>query len=228
MAAPAPRNVLSFDISPRNRPLRLLCFGAHSDDLEIGCGGTVMEWLALYRQVEVTWVVLSAPPARATEARRSAAAFLRGAQRRTIVLHAFRDGHFPAHFAELKAVFAELASSSAPDVVLAHTLDDRHQDHRLVAELAWQSFRDHLILEYEIPKYEGDLGRPNFFVPLSASRARRKVDYLMRHFPSQLTKGWFRPETFRAAMHPRGIECRSPSGSAEAFFARKIVCGGRA
>jgi len=218
--------VLNVDLAPGNRPLRLLCIGAHSDDLEIGCGGTVLEWLARNAQVEVTWVVLSAPPARAAEARRSAAAFLRRAQRRTIVLHAFRDGHFPAHFAELKAVFAGLASASAPDVVLAHTLDDRHQDHRLVSELAWQSFRDHLILEYEIPKYEGDLGRPNFFVPLSASAARRKVDNLMRHFPSQRAKSWFRPETFRAAMHLRGIECRSPSGSAEAFVARKIVCGG--
>ena len=220
--------VLSLDLDPGNRPLRLMCIGAHSDDLEIGCSGTVMQWLARCAQVDVTWVVLSAPPERAPEARRSAAAVLRRAHRRTIMLHAFPDGHFPARFAELKAVFAALASAAALDVVFAHTLDDRHQDHRLVGELAWQTFRDHLILEYEIPKYEGDLGRPNLYVPLSASTARRKVATLMRCFPSQRAKSWFRPETFSATMHLRGLECRAASGSAEAFVARKLVLRGAA
>lgn len=219
--------MLTLDVNPRNGPLRLLCIGAHCDDLEIGCGGTLIEWLARYRQVEIDWVVLSAPGVRAGEARRSAAALLRRARRRTVSLHAFRDGHFPAHFAELKAVFAGLAAGPAPDVVFAHALEDRHQDHRLVAELTWQAFRDHLILEYEIPKYEGDLGRPNFYVPLAAATARRKVGHLMRHFASQRTKSWFRPETFAAAMHLRGLECRAPGGSAEAFVARKLVARGR-
>lgn len=218
--------MLTLDINPQKRPLRLLCLGAHCDDLEIGCGGTVLEWLARYPQVEVTWVVFSAPAGRAAEARRSAAAFLRRAARRTVVLHAIRDGHFPAHFGELKALFAGLAAGPAPDVVFAHALEDRHQDHRLVAELAWQTFRDHLVLEYEIPKYEGDLGKPNFHVPLAASTARRKIANLLRYFPSQHSKDWFRPETFSATMHLRGLECRAPSGSAESFVARKLVCRG--
>ncbi len=220
--------MLGFDVNPGHRPLRLLCIGAHSDDLEIGCGGTLIDWLARYRQVDVTWVVLSAAGARAAEARRSASALLRRAARKSIALHDFRDGHFPAHFGEIKALFAALGSMPAPDVVFAHALEDRHQDHRLVAELAWQTFRDHLILEYEIPKYEGDLGRPNFFVPLSAATARRKLAHLARHFPSQHAKSWFRPETFSATMHLRGLECRAPDGSAEAFVARKLVFRGGA
>jgi len=216
--------MLGFDVNPGNRTLRLLCIGAHSDDLEIGCGGTLIDWLAQYQQVDVTWVVLSASAGRATEARRSALAILRRAARKSIMLHNVRDGHFPAHFGELKALFAELGSTQAPDVVFAHALEDRHQDHRLVSELAWQTFRDHLILEYEIPKYEGDLGKPNFFVPLSGATARRKLAHLSRHFPSQHAKIWFRPETFSAAMHLRGLECRAPDGYAEAFVARKLVC----
>lgn len=220
--------MLSFDVDPGNRPLRLLCIGAHSDDLEIGCGGTLIDWLGRYRQVDVTWVVLSAASGRAAEARRSASAILRRAASKSIVLHDVPDGHFPAHFGELKALFAGLGSTQAPDVVFTHVLEDRHQDHRLVAELAWQTFRDHLVLEYEIPKYEGDLGKPNFFVPLSAATARRKLAHLARHFPSQHAKGWYRPGTFSATMHLRGLECRAPDGCAEAFVARKLVCGGRA
>ena len=218
--------MLSLDIAPRGRPLRLLCIGAHCDDLEIGCGGTVLDWLARYPQVEVSWVVMSAPGERAVEARRSAAAFLRRASSRSVVLHGFRDGHFPAHFVEMKAVFSELGASQSPDVVLTHRLEDRHQDHRLVAELAWQTFRDHLILEFEIPKYEGDLGNPNLYVPLTPSAARRKVANLMRLFPTQRSKDWFRPATFEATMRLRGLECRAPSGFAEAFHARKLVFGG--
>jgi LmbE family N-acetylglucosaminyl deacetylase len=217
--------VLRLDIDPRDRPLRLLCIGAHCDDIEIGCGGTVLQWLAEYPQVEASWVVMSAPGDRAAEARRSAAAFLRRAARRNLVLHAFRDGYFPAQYAALKETFAALAASTSPDVVLTHSLEDRHQDHRLVAELAWQTFRSHLVLEFEIPKYDGDLGRPNLFVPLSASNANRKITHLLRHYPSQRSKDWYRAETFAASMHLRGIECRAPSGSAEAFLARKLTCG---
>jgi len=218
--------MLSLDIAPRGRPLRLLCIGAHCDDLEIGCGGTVLDWLARHSDAEVTWAVMSASGTRAVEARRSAAAFLRKAARRTVALHDFPDGHFPARFSELKAAFAALARAGSPDVVLTHRLEDRHQDHRLVAELAWQTFRDHLILEFEIPKYEGDLGNPNLYVPLTPSVARRKVVNLMRLFPTQRSKDWFRPETFEATMHLRGLECRAPSGFAEAFHARKLVFGG--
>ncbi|MCO5101781.1 MAG: PIG-L family deacetylase [Burkholderiaceae bacterium] len=204
------------------RPLRLLCIGAHCDDIEIGCGGTLLEWLGR-RPLEVDWVVLSAHAERAAEARRSAAALLRRASRKSIALHPFRDGHFPAQFEALKGVFADLGSVHSPDLVLTHTLDDRHQDHRLAAELAWQTFRRQPILEFEIAKYEGDLGKPNVFVPLAATTARRKIDHLLRFFPSQHAKDWFRAETFAALMHLRAIECRADGGSAEAFVARKLV-----
>ena len=215
--------MLTLDVFPPGRPPRLLCIGAHCDDLEIGCGGTLIDWLAQRPDTEVTWAVMSATGERAAEARRSAAAFLRGAASRSLVLHDFPDGRFPARFEALKAAFASLAAAVSPDLVLTHRLEDRHQDHRLVAELTWQAFRDHLILEYEIPKYEGDLGQPNFYMPLSRAAARRKVSSLMRLFPSQRSKDWFRPETFEAVMHLRGMECRSPSGAAEAFQARKLV-----
>jgi len=215
--------MLTLDVFPRDRPLRLLCIGAHCDDLEIGCGGTVLDWLAQCPGTQVTWAVMSASGERAAEARRSASAFLRGAGSRSLVLHDFPDGRFPARFEEMKAAFASLAAAGSPDVILTHRLEDLHQDHRLVAELTWQAFRDHLILEYEIPKYEGDLGRPNFYMPLSKAAARRKVANLMRLFPTQRARDWFRPETFEAVMHLRGLECRAPSGAAEAFQARKLV-----
>jgi len=215
------------DIHPcsPDRPLRLLCIGAHCDDIEIGCGGTLLEWLGWYPRVEVDWVVLSAPTERAKEARRSAAAMLRRATRKSVTLHSFRDGRFPIQFEALKGVFADLGTTHAPDVVLTHMLEDRHQDHRLVAELAWQTFRNHPVFEFEIPKYEGDLGRPNLYVPLAATTAKRKIEHLMRFFPSQRTKDWFREETFAALMHLRAIECRAPGGSAESFIARKLVLG---
>lgn len=203
--------------------LHLLCLGAHSDDLEIGCAGTVLRWLAEVPALHVTWVVLSAPGERAAEARRSAKALLRGAASVDLVLGDFSDAHFPAEFARLKAFFAEVARRSTPDVVLTHRLEDRHQDHRQVAELTWQTWRDALVLEYEIPKYEGDLGQPNVYVPLPEKLARRKVEHLMKHFGSQRSKGWFSEATFRGLMALRGIECRAPSGMAEALHARKMV-----
>jgi len=211
---------------PGDRALRLLCIGAHSDDLEIGCGGTVATWLEAWASVDVTWVVLSAVGDRATEACRSARALLRRAASVRLELGQFRDGFLPAQYVDVKQHFEFLKQQVNPDVILTHWLGDRHQDHRLVAEMAWQTFRDHLILEFEIPKYEGDLGNPNLYVPLSAAVARRKVANLMRLFPTQRSKDWFRPETFDAAMHLRGLECRAPSGFAEAFHARKLVFGG--
>lgn len=215
--------MLKLDLDAHDRPLRVLCLGAHSDDLEIGCGGIILEWLARYAQVEVTWVVLSAIGPRADEARRSATALLRTASRKTLVLRNFKDGYLPAQFEAAKALFEELKASEAPDVILTHRLEDRHQDHRQVAELTWQTWRDHLILEYEIPKYEGDLGQPNLFVPLSARIAQRKVAHLMRHFGSQRSRSWFDPKTFLGLMQLRGIECRASSGYAEALHVRKAV-----
>lgn len=215
--------MLKLGFGSPSQPLRLLCIGAHSDDIEIGCGGTILEWLSTYPHVEITWVVLCAPSARATEARDSANTLLREAKQVNLVLGDFRDGYLPAQFAEVKTRFDELKVGENPDVILTHYLQDRHQDHRLVAELTWQTFRDHLIFEYEIPKYEGDLGQPNLFVPLSASVGESKVRHLMGHFGSQRSKTWFRPETFLGLMRLRGIECRADSGYAEAFHVRKAV-----
>lgn len=215
--------MLKLGFGSPGQPLRLLCIGAHSDDIEIGCGGTILEWLSTYPHVEVTWVVLCASGARATEARDSANALLREAKRVNIVLCDFRDGYLPVQFTEVKTRFEELKVSENPDVIFTHCLHDRHQDHRLAAELTWQTFRDHLIFEYEIPKYEGDLGQPNLFVPLSTSVGKGKVEHLIGHFGSQRSKTWFRPETFSGLMRLRGIECRANSGYAEAFHVRKAV-----
>jgi LmbE family N-acetylglucosaminyl deacetylase len=205
------------------RPLRLLCIGAHSDDLEIGCGGTVLTWLASKPAVEVTWVVLCAEGARAAEARDSARALLRRTAAHEVFIGDFRDGFLPAQYADVKSFFEDLKGKVDPDVVLTHWLQDRHQDHRLAAELTWNTWRNHLVLEYEIAKYEGDLGLPNAYVPISASLARRKVTHLGRHFSSQRSKDWFVADNFLALMRIRGMECRAASGFAEAFHVRKFV-----
>ena len=204
-------------------PLKLLCLGAHSDDIEIGGAGSVLRWLAEQPQVEVTWVVLSATGERGREARRSAQALLRGAARREIVLGDFRDAHFPAEFERLKAFFGDLGRRTRPDVVLTHRLEDRHQDHRLVAELSWQTWRNQLMFEYEIPKYEGDLGQPNAYMPLPSAIAGRKLRHLLKYFGSQRSKDWFSAATFQGLMALRGIECRAESGLAEGLYLRKAV-----
>lgn len=215
--------MISLTLGNAGEALRILCLGAHSDDLEIGCGGTVLEWLGRYRNVEITWVVMSAIGARRAEALRSATALLRRAARKQVMLHEFKDGYLPTQFAEAKRVFEDLKARVAPDVILTHRLEDRHQDHRQVAELTWQTWRDHLIVEYEIPKYEGDLGQPNLFVPLSARIATQKVNHLMRHFGTQKSRRWFSPATFTSLMQLRGIECRAASGFAEAHHVRKAL-----
>jgi LmbE family N-acetylglucosaminyl deacetylase len=203
--------------------LRLLCIGAHSDDLEIGCGGTVMTWLASTRGIEVTWVVLSAEGARASEARRSARALLTRAVAPKVVIATFRDGYLPGQYIDVKSFFEDLKKVVNPDVVLTHWLQDRHQDHRMAADLTWNTWRNHLVLEYEIPKYEGDLAPPNAYVPVPASIARRKVSHLRRYFSSQQRKDWFVTDNFLGLMRLRGMESRSASGFAEAFHARKLV-----
>jgi LmbE family N-acetylglucosaminyl deacetylase len=212
---------LKFDLP--DRPLRLLCIGAHSDDLEIGCGGTVLKWLDAHKDLAISWVVASAPGQREAEARSSADELLKGAARLDLVLRDFRDGFLPAQFADAKLLFEDLKTGEHPDIVLTHRLEDRHQDHRLIAELTWQTFRNHFILEYEVPKYEGDLGQPNFFVPLSLSVCERKVTHLMRYFSSQRSKAWFTEDTFTALMRLRGIESNAPEKFAEAFYCRKLV-----
>lgn len=203
--------------------LRVLCLGAHSDDIEIGCAGTLLRWLEAYERVDVAWVVLSSEEPRGEEARKSARALLKGAASVDVVLGDFEDAHLPADFRRAKAFLGGLRRRTDVDVVLTHSLDDRHQDHRLIAELTWQSWRDHLIFEYEIPKYEGDLGRPNLFVPLTQAIAERKVTHLLEQFGSQRSKDWFNEDTFKGLMRIRGLECRADSGYAEAFHVRKAT-----
>ncbi len=207
----------------RGQPFRLLCIGAHSDDLEIGCAGTVLTWLASMPAVEVTWVVLSAEGIRSSEANRSARALLARAARRKVFIANFRDCFLQSQYTDVKDYFEHLKKEVDPDVVMTHWLQDRHQDHRLTAELTWNTWRNHLVLEYEIPKYEGDLANPNVYVPISTSLARRKVSHLNRCFSSQRGKEWFTGDTFLGLMRLRGLESRSQSGFAEAFHARKLV-----
>jgi LmbE family N-acetylglucosaminyl deacetylase len=215
--------MLPLTLGPDRARLRVLCLGAHSDDIEIGCAGTLLRWMDDYEHVEVTWAVLSTGELRGDEARRSASALLQGAASSDVVLGDFEDAHMPAEFRRAKAFLGELRGRAEVDVVLTHALDDRHQDHRLIAELTWQCWRDHLILGYEIPKYEGDLGRPNLFVPLTKAIAERKVAHLLEHFGSQRSRDWFSEDTFRGLMRIRGLECRAGSGYAEAFHVRKAV-----
>jgi LmbE family N-acetylglucosaminyl deacetylase len=205
-------------------PLRtILCLGAHADDIEIGCGGTLLKLLAEQEQVSVHWIVFSGSAARAAEARRSADEFLRDAAAADVQILAFRDSFFPCAGAEIKEVFAQLAGSLSPDLIFTHRREDLHQDHRTLAELTWCAFRDHWVLEYEILKYEGDLGSPNVYVPLDAEVAQRKIGTLSAAFPSQREKPWFSPETFSSLLRIRGLECNSPSKFAEAFYCRKLI-----
>ncbi len=204
-------------------PLRILCLGAHSDDIEIGCGGTLLH-LIESRSVAVDWVVFSGNAVRAKEARASARGLLRGARSR-IEMKRFRDGFFPTQTARIKAEFERLKRRPSPDLVFCPWRGDAHQDHRLLGELAWNTFRDHVILEYEIPKYDGDWSSPNLYVPLAEKHGRGKIEHLMRAFPSQTRNRWFTEETFRAVLRLRGIECNSESGQAEGFYCRKTTFG---
>jgi LmbE family N-acetylglucosaminyl deacetylase len=205
---------------------RVLCLGAHSDDIEIGCGGTVLSLIESSKEIEFYWMVMSSNPERAKEAERSARAFLRPAGGKTVVVKSFRDGFLPYIGPAVKESFEELKKLFSPDAIFTHYRNDLHQDHRLVSELTWNTFRDHLILEYEIPKYDADLGSPNFFVPLSEKIRRRKVDNLMREFASQRDRRWFSEDVFNGLMRLRGIECGAPGGYAEGFYCRKMVLNG--
>jgi LmbE family N-acetylglucosaminyl deacetylase len=204
---------------------QVLCLGAHADDIEIGCGGTILALLEAEPSLAVTWVVFSADGPRDLEARQSAERFLAGATKPQIVVYHFRDGFFPHQGVEIKEAFEQLKTTTSPDLIFTHYRRDLHQDHRLLSELALNTFRDHLILEYEIPKYDGDLGTPNVFVPLDASICRRKLDTVLTSFKSQATKGWFSEELFRSLLRLRGMECNAPSHYAEAFHGHKLVVG---
>jgi LmbE family N-acetylglucosaminyl deacetylase len=201
----------------------ILCLGAHSDDIEIGCGGTL---LALARQrpdLAVTWVVFSGQGARAKEARASGECFLEGIKKKKILLKKFRVSFFPYEGEAIKNYFEELKRLPQPDVIFTHYRDDRHQDHRVLSDLAWNTWRNHLIFEYEIPKYDGDLGAPNVFNPIPEDVCREKAENLCRFFRTQGNKHWFAPETFLGLMRLRGMECASPTSYAEAFYCRKML-----
>jgi LmbE family N-acetylglucosaminyl deacetylase len=203
--------------------LSVLCLGAHSDDIEIGAGGTILEWIASGIRLDVHWCVLSATGPRATEAEASAAAFLAGAVSCRIELAEFEDGFFPYQGDEIKAWLKVLRSQVNPDLILTHRRNDAHQDHREICQLTWNLFRDHLILEYEVPKWDGDLDRPNAYVPITAGVLERKLKLLLAHFTTQRSKDWFDAETFRGLARLRGMECRAPERYAEAFVMRKAT-----
>ncbi|MGE5515227.1 MAG: PIG-L deacetylase family protein [Bacteroidota bacterium] len=205
------------------QPLRLLCLGAHCDDIEIGCGATVLKLLEAWPGASVRWVVFTGSAQRQAEARAAAAVFLAAAGEARVELLSHRESFLPQAWGAVKEEFERLKTEFAPTVILTHAGHDHHQDHRVVAELTWNTFRDHLVLEYEIPKYEGDIGNPNLFVPVSRAHAETKVATLMECFASQRSRGWFDPATFLGLMRLRGIGCNAPSGYAEAFTARKLV-----
>jgi LmbE family N-acetylglucosaminyl deacetylase len=208
---------------PDGAPVRVLAIGSHPDDAEIGCAGTILRLVCENAVAAVCWVVLSGKGVRAEEARTSAEALLDGVPEKRILQPGFRDGFFPYDGAQVKAFFEELKSEFEPDVVLTHQRHDLHQDHRTTCELTWNTFRDHLILEYEVPKYDGDMGSPNLFVTLGDDVCRRKIDHLMTHFASQVPKRWFREDLFSGLLRLRGMECNSPTSYAEAFYCRKAV-----
>jgi LmbE family N-acetylglucosaminyl deacetylase len=211
----------ALDLARPQEKLSVLCLGAHSDDIEIGAGGTILGWIASGVRLEVHWCVLSAIGPRAAEAEASAAAFLAGAESSTIELARFEDGFFPYHGKAIKAWLEDLRVGVEPDVILTHRRNDAHQDHREICQLTWNLFRDHLILEYEIPKWDGDLDRPNLYVPLPAAVLERKLELLFAHFGTQRSKDWFDAETFRGLARLRGMECRAPERYAEAFVMPK-------
>ncbi len=204
-------------------PARVLALGAHCDDIEIGCGGTMLRLAAERRDLEVLWVIFCSTPARQAEARASAAEFLAGVPRWRIAVHGFRDGYLPYLGAEVKDAFEALNREYQPDVIFTHQRDDRHQDHRLVSDLTWNTWRNHLILEYEVPKYDGDFGSPGVYAPLGEALLDRKIALILKHFPSQSDKHWLTADLLRAVARIRGMECAAPERLAEAFYSRKLV-----
>ncbi len=209
---------------PNSDPVKILCLGAHADDIEIGCGGTLLTLVENRRTVQIHWVVFSARDDRAHEAALSAETLLKGVPQKSVSIMPFRDGFLPFSSTEVKEYFELLKAEFSPDIIFTHYRDDRHQDHRFISDLTWNTWRDHLILEYEVPKYDGDFGTPNLFVPIPEALYRRKVDHLLTAFPSQRqAKYWFTEETFLAVARLRGMESGPNNRFAEAFYCRKAV-----
>jgi LmbE family N-acetylglucosaminyl deacetylase len=207
---------------PVEEPLHILALGAHCDDIEIGCGGTLLKLLENRPNISVLWVVFSSDSTRKAEAESSAASFLGDSQTSEIQIKNFRSSYFPHVGADIKDYFADIQRSFAPDMIFTHYRNDLHQDHRTISELTWNTWRNHLILEYEIPKYDGDLGNPNVFVPVSEAVKQQKIEYIRTHFKSQQHRQWFCDETFSGLMRLRGMQCASGK-YAEAFYSQKIV-----
>jgi LmbE family N-acetylglucosaminyl deacetylase len=207
----------------KNGPLKILCLGCHSDDIEIGCGGTILRLIEQYPQCTFHWVVFSAVGVRKSEAERGAELFAGSTRIERSQFKEFPDTFMPFVGADIKKSFDEIKQAISPDLIFTHYRKDAHQDHRLISELTWNAFRDHFILEYEIPKYDGDLGQPNVFVPLESALYEKKVRFLMEGFRSQQEKRWFEESTFLSLMRLRGMECNAPSGHAEAFYCRKLI-----
>jgi len=202
---------------------RILCLGAHCDDIEIGCGGTILRLLEENPSVRITWVVFSSTSQRRREAHSSARLFLKDLRRHKIIVKSFRDSYFPYQGNRIKEFFGTLKGEPSPDLIFTHFRGDLHQDHRLISELTWNAFRNHLVLEYEIPKYDGDLGSPNFFVGIDEGVSAKKIRYILEAFQSQKSKQWFREDTFRALLQIRSIESNPETKYAEAFYCRKAL-----
>src|SRR5712671_1535403 len=215
--------MIPLSLGGNDKPLQILCLGSHADDIEIGCGGTILRLASDYPNSIFHWVVFSAIGPREVEARRAAAQFVDAPRLKGPVLKTFRDGFMPFAGSEIKDVFEGMKQAVTPDLIFTHNRTDAHQDHRLISELTWNTFRNHLILEYEIPKYDGDMGKPSVFVPLPSELCKTKVRLITESFPSQHGKRWFESELFFALMRLRGMECNADSGYAEAFYSRKLV-----
>ena len=214
---------ITLPIQLDRRRLKILCIGAHADDIEIGCGGTILKLLQTHPGSRVVWVVLTARGSRRKEAVKSAAAFLRGAESTKLITKSFRESYLPYQGKEVKEYFDTLPQVIDPDLIFTHYRHDLHQDHRVVCELTWNTYRRHQILEYEIPKYDGDLGQPNLFVSLSDGIVESKARLLMEGFATQRSKQWFTEDTFFSLLRIRGIESPKSTKYAEAFYARKVV-----
>jgi LmbE family N-acetylglucosaminyl deacetylase len=202
---------------------QILCVGAHSDDIEIGCGGAILKLINEYKTLTIHWIVFSAEPERKREALKSARLFLKETVTENPSVEDFRASFFPDQYAQIKEAFERIKGKTSPDLIFTHCRHDLHQDHRVINELTWNTFRDHFILEYEIPKYDGDLGNPNFYIQLDESLCARKIQYIFQCFKTQQTKHWFTEDTFRALLRLRGIESGASAKYAEAFYARKIA-----
>lgn len=214
--------MFKLELFKRDSALNILCLGAHSDDIEIGCGGTILRLIEEVKQTKFNWVVFSSDEVRKAEAYDSADNFLKNAQSRSVIVENFRESYFPFNGAIIKDYFESLKACSL-DIIFSHYHKDAHQDHRLISHLTWNTFRDHLILEYEIPKYDGDLGNPNFFVHLNDSTSRKKVRYILENYKSQRKKHWFTEDAFLSILRLRGIESNSLSKHAEGFYCPKMV-----